>query len=176
MTKNTINNNNNKNTGEKTTINYGFYSKLLQKPFDSLSELAAAEAAYLDKQKAKEDAAAQKKADAKKVEDAFKALNAARNEYKEKLSQLTTEYHESFEQLKKAYDLGRTDLKNALVDADNAYTIALREFTEKYKQYHLTLKDGDAETTISSYVDETAADKCPDFAKISDIIDWIFNN
>ena len=176
MTKNTINNNNNKNTGEKTTINYGFYSKLLQKPFDSLSELAAAEAAYLDKQKAKEDAAAQKKADAKKVEDAFKVLNAARKEYKEKLSQLTTEYHESLEQLKKAYDLGRTDLKNALIDADNAYILALREFTEKYKQYHLTIKDEDAETTINSYVDETAADKCHDFNKISDIIDWIFNN
>ena len=170
MTKNT-----NKNTDEKTTINYGFYSKVLQKPFDSLSELAAAEAAYLAEQTAKEEAAAQKKTDAKKVEDAFKALNTARKEYKEKLSQLTTEYSEELERLKKAYELGRTDLKNALIEADNTYTIALREFTEKYKQYHLTLKDGDAETTISSYVDEEATGKCRDFSKISDIIDFIFN-
>lgn len=166
--------NTNKTTDEKNTINYGFYSKLLQKPFDSLSELAAAEAAYLAEQKAKEDKAAQKKADALKVEEAFKALNAARKTYKEELTQLTKEYSEELEHLKKAFELGKKDLNTNLVDAENAYNAALKEFTAKYNQYHLTLKDEDTETTISSYVDEDATNKCVDFTKLSDIIDWMF--
>ena len=37
-------------TTEKETINYGFYSKVLQKPFDSLSELKAAEDVYYSEQ------------------------------------------------------------------------------------------------------------------------------
>ena len=44
-----------KNVDEKETINYGFYSKVLQKPFDSLSELKAAEDVYYAEQKAKAD-------------------------------------------------------------------------------------------------------------------------
>ena len=69
----------------KETINYGFYSKVLQKPFDSLSELMAAEDAHAAEQRAKEEKVSQKKLDAQKVEYAFKALNAARKIYKEDL-------------------------------------------------------------------------------------------
>ena len=135
----------------KETINYGFYSKILQKPFDSLSELMAAEKLYQDEQKAKEEKVSQKKADAKKVEDAFKALNAARKVYKEDLSQLTKEYSEELENLKKAFELGKKDIHDKLGEAEDAYAKALKEFTDKYSQFHLTLKDGDFETTISSH-------------------------
>lgn len=136
-------------TAEKETINYGFYSKVLNKPFDSLSELKAAEETYYKEQKAKEDKAAEKKADAKKVEDAFKALNAARKTFKEDLTQLTTEYTEALTDLKKAYETGKADIHNTLAKAEDAYENALKEFTNKYDQYHLSLKDGDFETTIS---------------------------
>lgn len=170
MTKNTINNNNNKNPGEKTTINYGFYSKLLQKPFDSLSELAAAEAAYLDKQKAKEDAAAQKKADAKKVENAFKALNAARKIYKEELAQLTMEYAESLENLKKAFELGKKDIADKLAGAEGVYQAALKEFDAAHPEgYHVTLHDGDFETTLSKQTSDEVPAKKP-----VDIFDLLF--
>ena len=50
------------------TPSYGFYSKLLNKPFDSLSELMAAEKVYNDERALKEEKALAKKADAKKVE------------------------------------------------------------------------------------------------------------
>ena len=135
---------------EKTELGYSFYSNVLNKPFKSLSELAAAEAAYLEEQKAKEDKAAKKKADAKKVEDAYKALNAARKTYKEDLTQLTKEYSEELENLRKAYELGKKDMQNKLAEAEQAYKKAIKDFGDKYPEgYHMTLKDGDFETTIS---------------------------
>lgn len=137
-------------TNEKETMNnYGYYSKILKEPFDSIEELREAEEAYYAKQKAKEDAAAQKKADALKVEDAFKALNAARRTYKEDLAQLTKEYCEALDTLKKSYNLGQEDIRNKLAATEEAYQTALKEFTDKYENFHLTLKDSDFETTIS---------------------------
>ncbi len=154
---------------EKETVSYGYYSRLLQKPFDSLSELAAAEATYIAEQKAKEDKAAQKKSDANKVEEAFKALNAARKSFKEDLTQLTKEYSEELENLKNAFELGKKDIHNTLAEAEDAYETALKEFTNKYPEgYHLTLKDGDFETTISSQVETSEKD-------YSDFVDSFFN-
>lgn len=159
-------------TTEKETINYGFYSKLLQKPFDSLSELKAAEEVYISEQKAKEDKVAQKKAEAKKVEDAFKTLNAARKAYKEDLSQLTKEYAEKLESLKKAFELGKQDIRNTLAAAEDAYDGALKEFTAKHPEgFHLTLKDGDFETTISNKVATTGN---VDPNAIANIFDLLF--
>ena len=155
----------------KESINYGFYSKVLNKPFDSLSELMSAEEAYNNELKLKEDAAAQKKADAKKVEDAFKALNAARKVYKEDLSQLTKEYSEELENLKKAFELGKKDIHSKLGEAEDAYAKALKEFTDKYENYHLTLKDSDFETTISG---STTTDSSKTANEVFSIFDLLF--
>ncbi len=133
----------------KTERDYSYYSRLLNKPFDSIEELRAAEETYRAEIQAREDKAATKKADAQKVEDAFKALNAARKEYKEKLTQLTAEYSEELTNLKKAFELGKKDIQDALAVAEENYSKALKEFTSKYDSYHVTLKDGDFETTIS---------------------------
>lgn len=139
----------NVNVKENEDIAYGFYSKLLKKPFDSVAELREAEAKHYAEIKAKEDKAAAKKADAKKVEDAFKALNQARKNYKEDLTQLTKEYSEELTHIKEAFELGKKDIHDKLAAAEDAYAKALKEFTSKYDQYHVTLKDGDFETTIS---------------------------
>ena len=134
---------------KEEAITYGFYSKLLQKPFDSVEDLKEAEAAYYAELKAKEDAAAAKKADATKVEEAFKALNQARKEYKEKLAQLTAEYSKALVDLKNTFDYGKKAIQDDLAAAEDNYSATLKEFTDKHQQYHLTLKDGDFETTIS---------------------------
>ena len=151
-------------TTEKETINYGFYSKILNKPFDSLSELKAAEEVYYGEQKAKADKAAQKKADAQKVEDAFKALNAARKEYKEKLAQLTTEYSEKLEHLKKAYEFGKKDVTSKLTAAEDTFDAELKKFADTYGQYHFTLKGDDFETTISGSSVSTVSKKASNTA------------
>jgi hypothetical protein len=177
MTKNT----NKKNTSFCNTegaqsaavqdVNYSYYSRVLKEPFDSLAELAAAEEAYYAKQKAKEDAAAMKKADAQKVDNAFKALNAARKTYKEDFTQLTKEYADSLDNLKKAFELGKKDIHNKLAKAEEAYQVALKEFTDKHPEgFHLTLRDGDFETTISNHNTSKKVD-----ADLMSIFDAIFN-
>jgi hypothetical protein len=56
-----------------------------------------------------------------------------------------------------------------LAAAEAAYEAALKEFTEKYPEgYHLTLKDGDFETTISSKTSKS------DVAKAVDLFDLLF--
>lgn len=170
MTKKNINKDINENVKE-ATLDYGYYSRVLQKPFDRLVDLEQAETAYFAEQKAKADKAAQKKAEAQKVEQAFKALNVARKAYKEDLTQLTKEYSEELENLKKAYDLGKKDIHNALAAAEEAYAAALNEFVKAHPEgYHLTLKDGDFETTLSSKTTtaETHKDTI-DFSKLFDL-------
>ena len=138
------------NVNKQAETSYGFYSRVLNKPFDTLDELKVAEQKHYDELKAKENKVATKKADAKVVEDAFKALNAARRIYKEKLNQLTTEYTEELTTLKKAYELGKKDIQDKLSEAELAYKQAIKDFEAKYPEgYHMTLKDGDFETTIS---------------------------
>ena len=158
----------------KETLDYGFYSRVLQKPFESLEDLKKAEEVYYAEQKAKEDKAAQKKADAQKVEEAIKAVNAARREYRDKLNQLTKEYSEELTNLKKAFDLGKKDLANTLATAEQACDKALKEFTSKYDQYHMTIKDGDLETTISGNTKVNSTEDLPKANGILDLFDLLF--
>ena len=135
------------------TGDYSYYSKVLKEPFNTVAELKKAEEAYYAKQKAKEDKAVQKKTDATKVEEAFKALNAARKSYKEALATVTHEYSENFDALKKSFEDAKLSIQKSLADAEEKYAAELKAFTEKYPEgYHLTLKDGDFETTIDSKV------------------------
>lgn len=139
------------NTKENENVAaYGYYSRVLNRPFDSVAELREAEAKYYAEVKAKEDKAAAKKADAIKVEEAFKALNRARKDYKEDLTQLTTEYSTAMADLKDAFELGKKDIHDKLAAAEDNYAKALKEFTAAHPEgYHVTLRDGDFETTIS---------------------------
>jgi conjugal transfer/entry exclusion protein len=143
-----------KNVGTKITDkaarDYSYYSRVLNKPFDSIEELKEAEAAHYAELKAKEAKAAAKKADAQKVEDAFKALNFARKAYKNNLIAITENYSEKLKELKAEFDKAKTMEHNMLADAEANYQAALREFTTAHPEgYHVTLKDGDFETTIS---------------------------
>ena len=173
MKRNNVIVENSANETKQTAQTYSYYSRVLQKPFDSLNELTVAEAEYYEAQKAKEDKAAQKKADAQKVEEAFKALNAARKSYKEDITQLTKEYCQSLENLKKAFELGKKDISDKLAEAEDTFDKAQKEFTSKYENYHMTLKDGDFETTISK---QTSGDTktSTDFSKIADLFDLFF--
>jgi hypothetical protein len=171
MTKKNVNM---QNSGEKETLDYGFYSNVLQKPFERLDDLKKAEYVYFEEQKLKEDKAAQKKADAKKVEETFKTLNAARKEYREKFTQLAQEYAEELESLKKAFELGKKDIRNKLADAEAAHEKALKDFTTKYESYHMTLKDGDFEKTISKTTDKSEQLSSTTTEAYSDLFKWVF--
>jgi seryl-tRNA synthetase len=134
----------------KKEQNYMYYSKVLNAPFESLDALRAAEDEHYAKLKAKEDKAAEKKADASAVEEAFKALNAARKTYKEDINELTKVYSQGLADLKEKFESSRKAIKENLAKAEDNYSKSLKAFIAKYPEgYHLTLKDGDFETTIS---------------------------
>ena len=158
----------------KATQDYMYYSKVLKEPFGSIEALKEAEEAYYARLRAKEDKAAQKKSDAKKVEDAFIALNAARKTYKEDLAALTAEHSKKLIALNEAFKATQAEIKTAMAKAEDDYAAAIKEFTEKYPEgYHLTLKDGDFETTISgSHSSQAISDKA---ASVADIFSWLLN-
>lgn len=156
-----------------TDNNYAFYSKVLGKPFDTLKELTAAETEFYAQNRAKEEATNERRNDAKLVEAAFKDLNTARKSYKEDMTQLTTEYANSLEQLKRAYEHGQKDLHLTLANAEKKYEEALKIFIEKHPEgYHLTLKDGDFETTISSQTEDV--NPTVDFSKVAELFNLLF--
>ena len=153
--------------------NYCYYSKILKEPFETKEELKEAEEAYFAKQKAKEDVAAKKKADAIKVEEAFKELNAARKLYKEELTECTKWYSEELVKLKKDFEAAKKKIEASLAAAEENFTKAHKAFTAAHPEgYHLTLKDGDFETTISG--GRQVSEKAPSTA-INSIFDLLFN-
>ncbi len=161
---------------ENAERSYSYYSKVLQKPFDTLVELENAETAYYAKLKAKEDKVAAKKADAVKVEIAFKAMNQARRDYKENILKLTDLYQQELKNLKENFESEKSRIQSALADSENAYSEALNAFTDKYPEgFHLTLKDGDYETSISSASQNKVSDVSPDTLKdLKELFDIIF--
>lgn len=164
------------NKMKNTEPEYLYYSRVLKEPFTSLAELKEAEEAYYARLKAKEDKVTQKKADAKKVEDAFVALNAARKAYKDDLTTLATEYSDALKDLKDAFELGKKDIHAKLAAAEETYKAALKTFTEKYPEgYHLTLKDGDFETTISNKTVKSDTTTPTTFGSIADIFEYLFS-
>lgn len=166
---------------EKTTApdqDFSYYSKVLKQPFDTLKDLIDAEKVYFDKLKVKEDAAAKKKSDAAKVEEAFKTLNIARKAYKEGLKSLTEHYTVDLQKLKSDFEASKLEIHNLLASAEDAYSTILKAFIDKYPEgYHLTLKDGDFETTISGGATENAStlNKSSAVPELSSIFDWLFN-
>lgn len=158
-------------TDNNKNCSYAFYSKILNKPFDSIEELEAAEKKHAEaEQKAKEVKEA-KKADALKVEEAFKALNKARKAFKEGVKDLTESYTASLTQLKDTFETAKADIHKELSVAEENYAKALKDFTAKHPEgYHVTLKDDDFETTISASSSRTPiADTF-----FSDFFDFLF--
>ena len=131
-----------------------FYSEKLKKLFDTEKDLVAAEKVVDEENEKKKLASEQKKEEASKVEDAFKARNAARREYNTKLVEARKIYNDAIIAAKKTFNETLTSATEAKDKAEEAYNKALKEFTAKYESYHMTLKDGDNVVTISNASDK----------------------
>lgn len=131
-----------------------FYSEKLKKLFDTEKELVEAEKVVDEENEKKKLASEQKKEEASKVEDAFKARNAARREYNTKLVEARKIYNDAIIAAKKDFNETLTSATEAKDKAEEAYNTALKEFTAKYESYHMTLKDGDNVVTISNSSDK----------------------
>lgn len=137
--------------GQTEPINYGYYSRVLKKPFDTLEELRKEEQEFLVAEEAKRQAAEARKQKASTVETAFKALNAAKHQYNEEVTAAYSELVKNIDAAKQLYQ-SVVNQSNAKLDkAQTTYNEALNVFIEEHPEgYHLTLKDGDNVVTIRS--------------------------
>lgn len=102
---------------------YGYYSKLLNKPFNSVEELKAAEKEYYEAQNKKQTEVAEKKALAHKVEDSYE-------KYMTTLEEGNKQITEFVEKIKKAQN-----------EAYNSYLKDRNEFIDKFGSFHMTFVD-----------------------------------
>jgi hypothetical protein len=143
---------NDKSDETKANVSYGYYSKLLNKPFDTVEELQKAEDEFKAAEEAKKAKSIEKKTDASKVEDAFKALNAAKKTFNTVVGEAKKEYAKVVADAKSVYANKTAEASKSLEIAEEAYNIALKEFNDKHPEgYHMTLRDGDNVTEISRF-------------------------
>ena len=128
-----------------------YYSETLDKIFETEKELKVAEKADAEEKAKKEEAKLVVKKESSEVEDAFKARNAARKAYNEKLVEARKTYNAA---LRKAKDEFEADLKEsteALEKAEADYDTKLKAFQKAHPEgYRLSLKDGDNVVTYTS--------------------------
>jgi hypothetical protein len=152
-----------------------FYSEITKELYENEKDLIAAEKATKAAEEAKTKAAKAKKADALKVEDAFKTCNAARKEYNTKVINARKDYNEAVANAKKAFEETVSAASQEKAAAEEVYDKILKDFISKHPEgYHLTLKDGDFETTISSQTE--AANPSVDFSKVAELFGLLFGN
>ena len=75
-------------------VSYGYYSKLLNKPFDTVEELKAAEDEYNKAHDEKIKLAEEKKTRAKEIEDAYKHSMEVRKEAQKMIKEADDKYYE----------------------------------------------------------------------------------
>lgn len=136
-----------------------YMSEKTNKVYDSIKELEKAEAIFDKEEAAKKAKSEAKKADASKVEEAFKKLNAGKKAYNEKVTEAKKVY---FEEVAKAKEKANKVIDAEAKELDKlelAYNEAFKEFTKAHPEgYHLTLKDGDIVKTISKSYDDSFLD------------------
>ena len=147
-----------------------FYSEVTKKLYETEEDLKNAEIEVAAEKAKKEEAALAKKADATKVEEAFKANNDAKREYNAKIVAARKMYNETVVAAKKAYEDAVNDATKVKDAAEKVYDEVLKEFIDKHPEgYHLTLKDGDNVVTLSSQADSMAS-VMRDYSKLLDCI------
>ena len=115
---------------ETESCSYGFYSKLLKKPFDTVDELTKAEDEYnkahaLEIQKAEE-----KKSRAEEIKDAYAEFLKVREEAKKEVEAVETKANERVRAAKQNY-------------------LKLRDkFVDDYGGYHMTYTNSDGEESF----------------------------
>jgi len=128
-----------------------YYSEILNKNFDSVEDLEKAEEEHKAEQAKKEEAKALVKKESSEVEDSFKARNAARKAYNEKLVEARKIYNEALRKAKDEFEASLKESTETLEKAEADYDTRLKAFQKAHPEgYHITLKDGDNVVTYTS--------------------------
>ena len=128
-----------------------YYSDTLDKLFETEKELEDAEKADAEEKAKKEEAKLAVKKESSEVEDAFKARNAARKAYNEKLVEARKTYNEALRKAKDEFEASLKGSTEALEKAEADYDAKLKAFQKAHAEgFRLSLKDGDNVVTYTS--------------------------
>lgn len=122
---------------DENVTEYGFYSKLLNKPFDTLEALKKAEEAKRSEDSEKQKLAEVKKARAEEVEAAYK------------------NYLDARAKAKKIIDEARKEASEVIKNSEENYYKLRDKFIEDYKSYHVSYynDNGNESVSVSDLVD-----------------------
>lgn len=115
---------------------YGYYSKVLNKPFDTLKELQDAEAAFRKAEEEKKKALEVKKAEAGAVEKSIDLYEAGKVACNDTIKAAYKVYREKVEDAEKALDALRED-------ADKK----LNEYLKTHEQFHYSYRSEDGKVS-----------------------------
>lgn len=158
-----------------------YYSDKLDKIFETEKELADAEKAADEEQAKKEQAKALVKKESEHVQDAFKALNAAKREYNKEVVEARKIYNKAVIAARDVYAKAIEQADKAKAEAERTYDTALKDFQSKHPEgFRITLKDGDNVVTLSKYgsdVEEPSheLDVFDSYKAFNDALDKIFD-
>lgn len=128
---------------------YGYFSRLLNKPFDTLEELVAAENARREELAAKEDQKTRRKQDAELVGEAYKTLTSIKASTAKTIADARKQCALEFEEVRKKWSAVIEEADIAAAEAERLFHEALDTFLERYPEgYHLTLR-GDNDETLT---------------------------
>ena len=128
-----------------------YYSETLDKIFETEKELKVAEKADAEEKAKKEEAKLVVKKESSEVEDAFKARNAARRAYNEKLVEARKTYNAVLRKAKDEFEASLKESTEALEKAEADYDNKLKAFQKAHSEgFRLSLKDGDNVVTYTS--------------------------
>ena len=154
----------------QTSGEYGYYSKLLNKPFDTLDELKAEEEKVRAEEAKKAEAKALVKKESDEVNKAFIARNEARKIYNETAADSYKKYLQDMKLAREKYEESIKEVKEAKRKAELEFDNVYREFDKKHPEgYRLILKDGDDVLTVEQ-------DKNYDYNDLFEDIDKVFNS
>lgn len=139
---------------QEESPSYGYYSNLLQKPFDSLDELKKAEGDYNQAMKESFDKARAKREEAKKVEEAIKAQAEASAQARVEKRKAYKEYLSKCDEARAAYLEACNKANETANEAYKDYQEKLRCFCEKYGSFHTTMNFVSGPTSYSITTDQ----------------------
>ncbi len=150
-----------------------YYSDVLDKVFETEKELETAEKADAEEKAKKEEAKLAVKKESAEVEDAFKARNAARKAYNEKLVAARKSYNEDIRAAEKKFKDSLEQVTATKDKAEADYATKLKDFQKAHPEgYHITLKDGD---NVVTYTSDPVNDQIRIFDNLDDMLD-LFSN
>ena len=109
----------------------------------------------------REAESAVRKADATKVETAFREMNTARKNYTDVEREAKEQFNKTMALARKIYNEKVDPEIKKVEEAQNKYKAELEEFQKNHKNYHMTLSDPEndcTQTLISNSLDRSFAD------------------